>query len=181
MYLPGGWYGSITTGEFTLPSGETVNLITGQYANGSNIYGAEVTARPNLATMSLPGLWTSSGVGSAIPASVLGASATETTATSTSDTSLLGSIVTATSASAGTTTTRPESTADSTATSGSITATTTQPESTVNSSTLSESAQKTGKAGKPAPTASGAAGVKDSASWASTLVATGLTIAVMFN
>lgn len=158
-----------------------VNLITGQYANGSNIYSAEVTARPNLATMSFPGLWTSRGVGSAIPDSVLGASATETTATSTSDTNLLDSSVTATSASAVTTTTRPESSAVSTATSGITTATTMQPESTVNSSTLSESAHKTGKVGNPAPTVSAAAVIKDSASWVYTLVATGLIIAMIFN
>ncbi|KAL1966162.1 hypothetical protein VTN77DRAFT_4714 [Rasamsonia byssochlamydoides] len=175
VYLPGGPYGSITTGDFTFQSGEKVNLITGQYANGSNIYSADITARPNPATMSLPRQWTSKGVGSAIPASVLGASVTEIIPTSSSDVNPPSSSlsttetkpgVTATSDSVVTTTTQSESTA----TSGSISATTTQPGSTVDSSTLSHSAQKTDTASSPAPTAAGAAGIKDSAYWAYALV-----------
>ncbi|KAL2005553.1 hypothetical protein VTN00DRAFT_10046 [Thermoascus crustaceus] len=80
VYFADGWYGSITTGNFTTPSGETVNLITGDYADKpGNIYSADAAAKPNTVTMSLPSPWTSKGVGSAIPASALGAPATYTT------------------------------------------------------------------------------------------------------
>ncbi|KAL2214796.1 hypothetical protein M432DRAFT_554792 [Thermoascus aurantiacus ATCC 26904] len=80
VYFADGWYGSITTGNFTSPSGEIVNLITGDYADKpGNIYSADPAAKPNTATMHLPSPWTSKGVGSAIPASELGAPATFTT------------------------------------------------------------------------------------------------------
>ncbi|GAD92901.1 endosomal integral membrane protein [Paecilomyces variotii No. 5] len=79
VYFADGWYGSITNGNFTSPSGRQVNLITGKYADGSgNLYAADSEARPNTATMDLPTPWTSKGVGSAIPASILGAPATYT-------------------------------------------------------------------------------------------------------
>ncbi|KAJ9211698.1 hypothetical protein DTO166G4_6705 [Paecilomyces variotii] len=79
VYFADGWYGSIANGNFTSPSGRRVNLITGEYADGSgNIYSANLGARPNTATMDLPTPWTSKGVGSAIPASILGAPATYT-------------------------------------------------------------------------------------------------------
>ncbi|KAL2000533.1 hypothetical protein VTN02DRAFT_2954 [Thermoascus thermophilus] len=81
VYFASGWYGSITTGNFTSPAGETVNLITGDYADrpGANLYSADPAAQPNTATMTLPRPWTSKGVGSAIPASELGAPATDAT------------------------------------------------------------------------------------------------------
>jgi len=79
VYLPGGWYGSIATGNFTSPSGSILNLISGDYINGSgNIYSTDMNARPNTVTMHLPSPWTSKGIGSAIPASILGTSATYT-------------------------------------------------------------------------------------------------------
>lgn len=79
VYFADGWYGSIANGNFRSPSGRQVNLITGEYEDGTrNIYAADLGARPNTATMDLPTPWTSKGVGSAIPASILGAPATYT-------------------------------------------------------------------------------------------------------
>lgn len=76
MYLPGGAYGTIVTGDFTFPSGQTINLMTGQFDNGTNIYAGQKSEQPNSATMTVPRQWTGTGVGSAIPASVLGDVAT---------------------------------------------------------------------------------------------------------
>lgn len=46
--------------------------MTGQFDNGTNIYTAQKLDQPNPATMTLPRQWMGTGVGSAIPASVLG-------------------------------------------------------------------------------------------------------------
>ncbi|OJJ50099.1 hypothetical protein ASPZODRAFT_139426 [Penicilliopsis zonata CBS 506.65] len=86
VHFADGWYGTIATGTFTSPTGDTVNLLTGtvtQTTNSnnnsndnsdnkstvSNIY--EGNTPPNTQTMDIPLPWTSKGVGSAIPASVL--------------------------------------------------------------------------------------------------------------
>jgi hypothetical protein len=76
VYLPGGAYGTIVTGDFTFPSGQTINLMTGHFDNGTNIYAGQKSEQPNPATMTMPRQWTGTGVGSAIPASVLGDVAT---------------------------------------------------------------------------------------------------------
>ncbi|KAA6410196.1 MAG: hypothetical protein FRX48_05617 [Lasallia pustulata] len=81
FYLSDGSYGTLTTGAYTASDSTTINLLTGNYTlpNGQpgNIYSA--ASAPNTATLSLPTLYTSAGVGSAIPASELGGIATYTT------------------------------------------------------------------------------------------------------
>ncbi|KAJ9615073.1 hypothetical protein H2200_001147 [Cladophialophora chaetospira] len=75
-YLPDGSYGSVTSGNYTTSNGDQANLITGMYrlANGStgNIYQGDTLDEPNTSSMPIPTAWTSSGVGSVIPASELG-------------------------------------------------------------------------------------------------------------
>ncbi|ETI26073.1 hypothetical protein G647_02850 [Cladophialophora carrionii CBS 160.54] len=80
-----GSYGSIISGNYTTPDGGQANLITGNYrlANGQsgNIY-QDSLDEPNTASLPIPTPWTSSGVGSAIPASQVGSQAfTNTSAT----------------------------------------------------------------------------------------------------
>ncbi|KIY03438.1 uncharacterized protein Z520_00129 [Fonsecaea multimorphosa CBS 102226] len=79
-YLPDGSYGSITSGNYTTPNGDWANLITGNYrlANGQtgNIYQGDTLEEPNTSTLLMPTPWTSKGVGSAIPASEVGAQPT---------------------------------------------------------------------------------------------------------
>ncbi|KAL2434749.1 hypothetical protein ABEF95_005082 [Exophiala dermatitidis] len=81
-YLPDGSYGSISSGNYTTPAGDHANLITGTYelANGQtgNIYEEDPIEQPNTSTLLLPSPFTSSGVGSAIPASQVGGQATYT-------------------------------------------------------------------------------------------------------
>jgi hypothetical protein len=93
FFFADGSYGSITTGNYTTPAGDHANLITGDYelANGQsgNIYQGQTIDEPNTTTLMVPTPWTSSGVGSAIPASEVGsylslASSSLTLATSTS-------------------------------------------------------------------------------------------------
>ncbi|OCT49071.1 hypothetical protein CLCR_05023 [Cladophialophora carrionii] len=84
-YLQDGSYGSIISGNYTTPDGGQANLITGNYrlANGQrgNIY-QDSLDEPNTASLPIPTPWTSSGVGSAIPASQVGSQAfTNTSAT----------------------------------------------------------------------------------------------------
>ena len=62
-YSTGG-YANLFTGEFHLPDG-----------TGGNIYGSNLALQPNTTTLQLPTPWTSSGVGSAIPATEVGSSA----------------------------------------------------------------------------------------------------------
>lgn len=75
-FLPDDSYGSIITGNYTTLTGDHANLITGDFelANGQtgNIYQGDTIAEPNTSTLVLPTPYTSSGVGSAIPASVVG-------------------------------------------------------------------------------------------------------------
>ncbi|OQV03766.1 hypothetical protein CLAIMM_08768 isoform 2 [Cladophialophora immunda] len=79
-YLPDGSYGSISSGNYTTPNGDYANLITGSYrlANGQtgNIYQGDTLEEPNTSTLPMPTPWTSKGVGSAIPASEVGAQPT---------------------------------------------------------------------------------------------------------
>ncbi|MCJ1296378.1 hypothetical protein MMC34_007944 [Xylographa carneopallida] len=83
FYLPDGSYGTIDSGSYTTSDGSNANLLTGQYtlSNGTtgNIYGSLNSPEvPNTSTLTLPTPFTSSGVGSAIPASDLGGLATYT-------------------------------------------------------------------------------------------------------
>jgi hypothetical protein len=84
-FLPDGSYGTIVGGAYTAASGDVANLETGDYtlANGTkgNIYANNESAKPNTATLAMPSQYTASGVGSAIPASVLGAVTVTTTTT----------------------------------------------------------------------------------------------------
>ncbi|EEP78136.1 predicted protein [Uncinocarpus reesii 1704] len=78
-YLPDGSHGSITSGVYTTPSRDTVNLILGNFtlASGStgNIYSSSPDSKPNLSTLHLPSQFTAKGDGTAIPGSELGAPA----------------------------------------------------------------------------------------------------------
>ncbi|KAI9876323.1 MAG: hypothetical protein M1830_006763 [Pleopsidium flavum] len=83
FFLPDGSYGTITTGNYSSADGSAANLLSGNYtlANGTlgNVYTGNEAAKPNTATLSMPTPYTSAGVGSAIPASILGGEATYTT------------------------------------------------------------------------------------------------------
>ncbi|MCJ1323318.1 hypothetical protein MMC15_008674 [Xylographa vitiligo] len=83
FYLPDGSYGTIDSGSYTTSDGSNADLLTGKYtlSNGTtdNIYGSTNSSEvPNTSTLTLPTPFTSSGVGSAIPASELGGLATYT-------------------------------------------------------------------------------------------------------
>ncbi|MCJ1382466.1 hypothetical protein MMC17_005579 [Xylographa soralifera] len=83
FFLPDGSYGTIDSGSYTTSDSSNANLLTGQYtlSNGTtgNIYGSANSPEvPNTSTLTLPTPFTSSGVGSAIPASDLGGLATYT-------------------------------------------------------------------------------------------------------
>jgi len=82
-YLPDGSYGSITTGIYHCASGGSANLFTGDYnlPNGQsgNIYGQNPSEQPHTSTLHLPTPYTSSGIGSAIPATEVGTDASFTT------------------------------------------------------------------------------------------------------
>ncbi|MCJ1284637.1 hypothetical protein MMC26_003972 [Xylographa opegraphella] len=83
FFLPDGSYGTIDSGSYTTSDGSNANLLTGQHTlpNGTtdNIYGSANSPEvPNTSTLTLPTPFTSSGVGSAIPASELGGLATYT-------------------------------------------------------------------------------------------------------
>ncbi|MCJ1417554.1 hypothetical protein MMC32_003898 [Xylographa parallela] len=83
FYLPDGSYGTIDSGSYTTSDSSSADLLTGQYtlSNGTtgNVYGSASSPEvPNTSTLTLPTPFTSSGVGSAIPASDLGGLATYT-------------------------------------------------------------------------------------------------------
>ncbi|RAL66855.1 hypothetical protein DID88_007637 [Monilinia fructigena] len=69
-------YGTVVGGSYTSSSGATANLETGDYTSKDgttgNIYSGNEAAKPSTATLPMPSQFTASGVGSAIPASVLG-------------------------------------------------------------------------------------------------------------
>ncbi|MCJ1298708.1 hypothetical protein MMC08_001498 [Hypocenomyce scalaris] len=81
FYLSDGSYGTLSSGNYTSSDNTNANLLTGNYTspNGQpgNIYSA--ASAPNTATLTVPTPYTSSGIGSAIPASQLGGEATYTT------------------------------------------------------------------------------------------------------
>ncbi|KAF5867775.1 uncharacterized protein Bfra_006973 [Botrytis fragariae] len=75
-YLPDDSYGTVVGGSYSSSSGATANLESGDYTDKDgitgNIYSSNSAAKPNTATLPMPSQFTASGVGSAIPASVLG-------------------------------------------------------------------------------------------------------------
>lgn len=81
--LADGSYGSIKSGEYSAKDGAKANLITGKYtkSNGESgdIFADNITAKPNVATLSIPPQFTGTGIGSAIPASELGSIVVYTT------------------------------------------------------------------------------------------------------
>jgi hypothetical protein len=76
FYLPDDSYGALYSGSYTFKNGDTANFISGNYTSGGksgNLYaGSNASKKPNAATLPIPSQWTSSGVGSAIPATALG-------------------------------------------------------------------------------------------------------------
>ncbi|KAK5065245.1 hypothetical protein LTR84_001083 [Exophiala bonariae] len=80
-------YGSMTTGVYHCASGGSANLFTGDFnlPNGQtgNLYAQNKTEQPNLSTLHLPTPYTSSGVGSAIPATAVGTDASYSTQSTT--------------------------------------------------------------------------------------------------
>lgn len=87
MYFPDGTYGAVVSGDFNTSDGAQVNLVYGDYTLKSgqkgNIYGEgpASTSGPDTSTMSKPRPFTSSGQGSAIPATGLGTMGTLSTGT----------------------------------------------------------------------------------------------------
>ncbi|KAI9811055.1 MAG: hypothetical protein M1827_005637 [Pycnora praestabilis] len=83
FFLPDGSTGNVVSGSYNSADGSQANLLSGNYtfSNGTsgNIYASDEGAMPNTATLTLPTPYTSAGVGSAIPATALGAGATYTT------------------------------------------------------------------------------------------------------
>jgi hypothetical protein len=98
-FLPDGSYGTIVGGSYATSSGDSTNLISGDYTlkdgTKGNIYANNEAAKPNTATLHLPAQFTSQGVGSAIPASALGAVVTVTYITVLPGTTILPSMVAA--------------------------------------------------------------------------------------
>lgn len=88
VFFPDGTYGTVVTGEFNTSDGTRINLVYGDYTLGNgtsgNIYGGISGARkPDTSTMPMPSPWTSTGEGSAIPATGLGTTASLSTVTTT--------------------------------------------------------------------------------------------------
>lgn len=66
----------MTTGVYNLENGDKVDLINGNYTLSGGETGSiysDDSSKPNISTMDRPTQWTSSGVGTAIPGSELGA------------------------------------------------------------------------------------------------------------
>lgn len=157
FFLPDSSYGTLYFGTYKSSSGDTANLITGNYTLKSsgetgNIYSTNESEKPNTATMSVPNQFTGTGIGSAIPATALGAYATVT----------ITSIVKATTIQA---TTLSASLSVVTQTSGTtaVVATSTIPASTIQATTEAESTVVT-----TATVAAGSASVIVSAAAAAT-------------
>ncbi|KAK5071309.1 hypothetical protein LTR64_007812 [Lithohypha guttulata] len=87
VFFPDGTYGSVVSADFNTSTGDSVNLVYGEYTLGDgqkgNIYQGEAATsmKPDTATMTRPRSWTSSGEGSAIPATELGTSGEMSTMT----------------------------------------------------------------------------------------------------
>ena len=114
-------------GDYKTSDGDVFNLINGSYTlyNGDkgNFYEEEDAPFPKTATLALPTPWTSSGVGTAIPGSELGAPAThaETSvrtipATTIPDRTVSGEVIPGTTIAATTITGAAPATATATAT-----------------------------------------------------------------
>lgn len=82
----------MASGRYNYSTGGHVNLITGDYQmiDGSqgNIYAGTSVDPPNTSTLQLPVPFTSTGIGSAIPATEVGSSASYPSATSTASQSV---------------------------------------------------------------------------------------------
>ncbi len=103
-FLPDGSYGTVVGGTYETSSGDTANLLSGDYilkdGTRGNIYANNEAARPNTATLHLPAQFTGRGVGSAIPPSALGAVITVTYTTVLPGTTILPSTIVASTRSA---------------------------------------------------------------------------------
>ncbi|KAK5955210.1 hypothetical protein OHC33_003890 [Knufia fluminis] len=81
VYFPDGTFGNVNNASFNTSAGDTIDMVYGDYTlkdgTKGNIYddNAMSSMKPDTSTLSLPSPWTSSGVGSAIPATGLGTTA----------------------------------------------------------------------------------------------------------
>ncbi|CAG8961065.1 hypothetical protein HYFRA_00002607 [Hymenoscyphus fraxineus] len=104
--LPDNSFGTIATGAYSSSNGDKANLLTGEYtlANGQqgNFYTSNSAAQPNTATLRLPAQFTGVGVGSAIPASELGAFRTLTFTTTLPGSTIPGTTISPTTVSGST-------------------------------------------------------------------------------
>ncbi|KAJ9654107.1 hypothetical protein H2198_006787 [Neophaeococcomyces mojaviensis] len=87
VFFPDGTYGAVVTGDFNTSNGDRINLVYGDYTlrdgQKGNIYNSpDVTSmKPETSTLPMPKPWTSSGEGSAIPATGLGTTGSLSTGT----------------------------------------------------------------------------------------------------
>ncbi|KAI9804191.1 MAG: hypothetical protein M1825_001593 [Sarcosagium campestre] len=83
FFLPDGSYGNVVSGDYTAEDGATANLISGDFTlkdgQKGNVYAGKEKEKPNMATLTLPEVFTAAGVGEAIAASNLGGLRTYTT------------------------------------------------------------------------------------------------------
>ena len=132
-FLPDGSYGSASNGSYTTVEGDTANLITGEYhmrdGTVGNIYNESPADKPESDELPLPTPFTSSGVGSAIPASQLGAQLSASVTSSSGSAALSSSSPTSTASvtsasvlpSTSTSSTTPITTTTATTSTGGIT------------------------------------------------------------
>ncbi|ETN36496.1 uncharacterized protein HMPREF1541_08774 [Cyphellophora europaea CBS 101466] len=87
-FLPDGSYGTAWDGSYYTPAGDMANLISGEYhmhdGTAGNIYDESPADKPDPSDLPIPTPWTSSGIGTAIPASQLGAKDTSVITSSSS-------------------------------------------------------------------------------------------------
>jgi hypothetical protein len=100
FYLTDGSFGSLSNGSYQTPLGDEANLISGEYrkADGEtgNIYDLDPADRPDVSDLLIPTPFTSLGVGSAIPGSMLGATAMPNSSSIASSTTTTGAASSAT-------------------------------------------------------------------------------------